>query len=59
MVRTLPPDPEDEAEIAAVQEPEGDETEGAEAQGDVTEIGLLDPEDVPRDDESSEEVIPE
>jgi hypothetical protein len=54
MVRTLPPDPEDEAEIAAVQPPEGVETEG-----DETEGALIDPEDVEREDESSEEVIPE
>jgi hypothetical protein len=64
MVRTLPPDPEDEAEIAAARAPEGDDTEGDEIQGDAiegdeAEGGLLDPEDVPREDESSEEVIPE
>jgi hypothetical protein len=47
MTRTLPPDPDDPAEVAAVQTPEG-EPDGA----------LLDPEDVEFTDEESEEVAP-
>lgn len=47
MIRTLPHDPDDPAEVAAVQTPEG-EPDGR----------LLDPDDSEFDDESSEEVRP-